>query len=51
MGLTTNEATELVKALTLRVEELEALLNPVAILSQEDSSWRVVRSSSNLSGC
>ena len=43
MGLTTNEATELVKALTLRVEELEALLNPVAILSQEDSSWRVVR--------
>ena len=38
MGLTTNEATELVKALTLRVEELEALLNPVAILSQEDSS-------------
>ena len=28
MGLTTNEATELVKALTLRVEELEAMLNP-----------------------
>ena len=43
MGLTTNEATELVKALTLRVEELEALLNPVAILAQEDTSWRVVR--------
>jgi|TARA_S200002703_G_scaffold157635_1_gene166035 hypothetical protein len=43
MGLTVNEATESVKALTLRVEELEALLNPVAILSQEDSSWRVVR--------
>ena len=43
MGLTINEATELVKALTLRVEELEALLNPVAILSQEDSSWTVVR--------
>ena len=43
MGLTTNEATELVKALTLRVEELEALLNPVAILAQEDTSWRDVR--------
>jgi|TARA_R100001510_G_C7635274_1_gene193556 hypothetical protein len=43
MALTKNEALELVNALTLRVEELEAILNPVAILAQEDTSWIVVR--------
>ena len=37
MALTKNEALELVNALTLRVEELEAILNPVAILAQEDT--------------
>ena len=43
MALTKNEALELVIALTRRVEELEAILNPVAILAQEDTSWIVVR--------